>query len=95
MKYIFEFEQEKAIEIGLDMEDLLILKWIKMFTTEMKSIEMDGNIYYWIKYEKLLNDLPILRFKSKKSLFRKFDGLVQKGILIHQTVRVGGTYSYS
>ena len=94
MKYIFEFEQEKAVEFGLDMEDLLILRWLKWFEPEMKAKEIEGKSYYWINYEKLLKDLPILRFKSKDRLYRKLNELVEKGILIHQTVKAGGTYSY-
>ncbi len=94
MKYIFEFEQEKAVEFGLDIEDLLILRWLKWFEPEMNAKEIEGKFYYWVNYEKLLKDLPILRFSSKDRLYRKLNELVQKGILIHQTVKVGGTYSY-
>lgn len=95
MKYtIFEFNQEKAVEYNLDIEDLLLLRWITDFTTRIPAKIINEEKYYWIKYEELLKDLPILRFKSKDRLYRKLDELVQKGILIHQTVKVGGTYSY-
>lgn len=95
MKYtIFEFNQEKAVEYNLDIEDLLLLQWITDFTTRIPAKIINEEKYYWIKYEELLKDLPILRFSSKDRLYRKLNELVQKGILIHQTVRVGGTYSY-
>lgn len=95
MKYtIFGFNQEKAIENNLDIEDLLILQWITDFVTRVPEKIINDKKYYWIKYKELLEDIPILGFKSKDRLYRKLNELVERGILIHKTVKAGGTYSY-
>ena len=63
-KIIFGFKQEKLVELGLSMDETLILKHIEDFInsgkTETIYNEKDKTLYHWIYYEKLLQDLPIL-----------------------------------
>ena len=85
MKYTIEgFSQEKAIELGLDLEDLLILRWIVDFSPKMSKQVIEGKEYFWVKYQALLQDIPILNFKSKDRLYRKMKSLVNKNILLHK-----------
>lgn len=63
-KIILGFKQEKLVELGLSMDETLILKHIEDFInsgkTETIYNEKDKTLYHWIYYEKLLQDLPIL-----------------------------------
>ena len=63
MKYTIEgFNQAKAVELGLCVADLIILRWFVDFAGTEKMVKriIDGKEYYWIKYEGLLEDLPML-----------------------------------
>lgn len=63
MKYnVIGFSQQKAMEFGLDVKDLIILKHIIDFINSGKMVEreIDGEVYYWLKQDRLLEELPIL-----------------------------------
>lgn len=96
MKYTIEgFNQAKAVELGLCVADLIILRWFVDFagTDKMLKRNIEGKEYYWIKYEGLLEDLPILSI-TKDTLYRRLKGLVEKELLDHITVKDAGTYSF-
>lgn len=96
MKYTIEgFNQAKAVELGLCVADLIILRWFVDFAGTEKMVKriIDGKEYYWIKYEGLLEDLPILSI-TKDTLYRRLKGLVEKEILEHITLKEAGTYSF-
>ena len=59
----------------------------------MEKRIIDGKEYFWISYEYVLQELPILKI-SKKTLYRCFKDLVDKGILTHAFVKDGGSYSF-
>lgn len=80
--YIFEFSQERAIFYELDIKDLLVLDWFLQFINSgnmhsFSELNEHGNIqwWYWVSYEKILNDLPILGIKrrSLNAMFEKFE----------------------
>lgn len=90
---IQSFSQERAIEHNLDLVDLTILQWFKNFENK-KSFNEDGITYYWLRYETLIKDLPILKIQSKDVLRRRLKKLVDKKILIHKCLKKGGAFSY-
>lgn len=95
MKYTIEgFSQSKAIEFNLDAIDLCILRWITDFanTDSMVKMQVENKVYFWIKYEGLLQELPIIGIK-KDSLYRRLKNMVEQGVLEHTTVKMGGTFS--
>lgn len=96
MKYTVEgYSQEKAIELGLNVEDLIILRWIQDFYPLMAKKIINGEEYVWINYSKLLEDLPILSFKNKRSLMRKLENFAKIGLLKRKCLKdKSGTYSY-
>lgn len=96
MKFtIHGFSQQKAMDLGLDQDDLLLLRWFVDFkdTNSMVSKVIDNKPYYWIKYSGLLKDLPILKIK-KDTVYRRFKKMSTVGVLDHTTVRQGGVYSF-
>lgn len=96
MKYTIEgFNQKKAIEYDLDIEDLIILRWFVDFSPKMSEKNIDGKNYFWVDYKTILEDLPILNFKSKDRLYRKMLKMVEKGILVHKGIKnKDGSFSY-
>ncbi len=63
MRYnIHGYIQDKAIEFGLNNDELLILRHFEDFATsgKMDSFYEDGYMYYWINYDAFLKHLPIL-----------------------------------
>ena len=84
MRYtIFGFDQEDSIELGLGLDELLILDQIVNFFLSNNSVPIiyNGETYYWFAYSKLLDDLPILGIKNKRTVARKVDNLVKAGLL--------------
>lgn len=74
MKYTIEgFSQEEAIRLGLDVKDLVLLRWMVDFcgTGIMESLRMDGEKYYWFDYGYMLQNLPILHIQSVKYLGKR------------------------
>lgn len=80
--YIFEFEQEKALEFGLKLNELLLLDYmLKFFHTDRIKRQRKGERFYCrLTYNKVLCDLPILRIKERQ-LRNMIIGLEKKGIV--------------
>ena len=60
MKYTIEgFDQKTAIEYGLDVTDLTILRWFVdfMHSDRMAKVHYEGKEYCWVKYDGLLADM--------------------------------------
>lgn len=95
MKYTIEgFNQKEVLELGnLDVIDLVILRWIVDFEPKMAKKEIDGEIYFWVNYQSLLEALPILNIK-KRMLCYRLEKMCDADILKHKNVKDKGNYSY-
>lgn len=96
MKYtILGFNQAKLIELGLDIDDALILRYFVDFkdSGQMTKELFDSEMFYWINYDSIKRELPILDI-SKDRVYRKLKKLVDAGILLHKTKKDGGTFSF-
>ena len=60
----------------------------------MRAEVIEGETYYWIKYEAVISAIPIIKLKKKDSLYRKLKNMVTIGVLKHRTIKSNGTYSY-
>ena len=97
MKYtVMGFSQEKLLYYGLDLIDVMIIRWFVDFRGTGRMVEeiYKGKAYDWIDYESLIEEIPIIGIQSKIALRRRLKKLVDKKILIHHTKKVGGTYSF-
>ncbi len=95
MKYtILGFSQEKALELGLDVYDLLIVRWFVDFYSSSKMVKMNvgDRTYVWVNYSKVIEDIPILNMK-KDTLSRRMKKICETGIMEHETLKQGGTFS--
>ena len=96
MRYTINgFQQDKLLELGLDNNDSLILRWFVDFyhTGKMAIVSDDGKNYLWVSYQSVINDLPILGINSKDVIARKFKKMVECGLMEHFTKKEGGTFS--
>lgn len=109
MKYTIEgFDQQAALEarkdikqedgsikaVKLDCVDLIILRWIVDYFPDMRKTTIDGEIYGWIRYDKVLEEFPLLDIK-KRMLITRLSKMVELDILTHRTVKTNdGVFSY-
>lgn len=96
MKYtIMGFLQTKLKEMGLDTIDALILRYFVDFgeSKAMKVLVNDNKIYYWVQYEAVIKELPILNMK-KCTIQSRFFKLRDAKVLTHYTKKEGGTFSF-
>ena len=88
MKYtISGFSQLAAVNFNLDSVDLHMLRWIVDFidSNRMRSMTLDGEKYYWVSYQGLIDDLPILYLK-KDAIYKRLKRMCELGILKKKTV---------
>lgn len=96
MRYtVMGFLQKGACELGLSMGDLAILRWFTDFKNSGKMITktLKGDKYYWVSYEAITDEFPILNVK-KDAIYRRLRRLCDAEILKKITVYNSGTYSY-
>lgn len=65
---ILGFDQVKATELGLNLDELMILRHLHDFASsgKMETLIHDNKMYYWVKYDKFVDDLPILGMKKTR-----------------------------
>ena len=65
---ILGFDQLKACENKLTIDELMVLRHMHDFVSSgrMETVMQEGEIYYWIKYDKFIEDLPILNMKKTR-----------------------------
>ena len=96
---VYGYSQEAAIDLDLDMVDLAIIRWIADFagTKKMASFTDNGTTFYWIQYDYIIKEMPILGLR-KAALANRLKRLANIGVLEHRTVYEldghKGTYSF-
>lgn len=83
----------KPVTICIDATDLLILDWFVKFYPIAQKQTINGKEYAWIKRSKIIDDLPILRI-SEKAASERLSKLCILGLLEHEFVKAGGSFSY-
>lgn len=85
IKYtIASVQQEKLIELDLDIKDAFILSYLKDTigaNSKFISKVVDNEIYYWIKYSSLISYLPILKIENEKVIARRFTEYEKLGLI--------------
>ncbi len=92
---IMGFRQDKLVKFGLDIIDASILRYFIDFkeSNGMNTREVEGHIYYWLRYDAVLREFPIFRM-MKCTVQSRFFKLRDAGMLTHLVVREKGTYSF-
>ena len=96
--FIEGLSQEKLIALKLDHTDAIFIQWAKSLFASPKAekkIDAENNVWYWIKYTKILSDLPIL-FTHIKTVRRYIQKITaNKNVLEQKLFRTQkGTYTY-
>lgn len=88
------FSQQAACELGLDLVDLLLLRWFVKFkeSGQMVQKQIENETYYWVNYKGVCENYPILNVK-KSVIYRHFKKMADKGVLKRYTLKYKGTYS--
>ena len=85
------YNQELAVEYGLDVIDLAILQWFVRFN-DKEFMNEEGKVFYWLNDQTLINDLPTLGVKSKDRIYRRLKKMEKCGLLIHKNVKQKGEF---
>ncbi|KZL93998.1 conserved phage C-terminal domain-containing protein [Clostridium magnum] len=96
MKFtILGYNQAKLMEFGLDVIDAVLLRYFVDFKDSGTMVKetIEGDLYYWLKYEGIMKELPMLNLK-KDSIYRRFKNMAEVEILKHRTIKSKGVYSY-
>ena len=97
MKYtILGFSQRRAVELGLDLKHLMVLRWFVDFkdSGKMTTKMFEDDKYYWVKYDGLIEALPILKTTSEDTVYRYLKKLSKVGVLKHRTLKQNGVWSF-
>lgn len=100
MKYTIEgFSQKYATALKdekqrIDCTDLVILRWFVDFkdSGKMSFIDVGNQRFYWVQYNKILDDLPLISM-TKRALYDRMQKMVKFGLLSHYNLKNGGNYS--
>lgn len=95
MRYTIEgFSQQRAVELGLSAEDLVILRWFVDFWPSDKMTKMvhEGKTYAIVSYSGFIAQMPIISC-NKRTIARKFKRLVDANVLENATIKNGGSFS--
>ena len=67
MKYIHGFLSSRLKEVGITHDQSLVIRYLLNFinSNKMEKILVNGEFYYWVKYEKVVTDLDILGIKKQ------------------------------
>ncbi|MBU5228418.1 DnaD domain protein, partial [Clostridium senegalense] len=77
----------------VSFDDILILDYIFKNHNKFISKVFNGEKYYWLDYDEMLENLLILNIK-KDTLYRKLKKLCRNKILKHTVLRDNGAYSF-
>lgn len=97
MKYTIEgFSQEVSLRIGLDVKDLVFLRWLVDFynTGKMEIHIFEGRQYFWLDYNYTLKELPILGINSKDVLARRLKSIADTGVMHFRLFEGAGNKTY-
>ncbi len=80
MKLYITINQEFCLRFGLDIVDACILQWFSDFENsgKMTPVLNNGEIFYYVSYQKVIDDLPLLKIKTHRAIKDRFDKLVKK-----------------
>lgn len=97
MKYTIEgFSQAWMITLKMDCQDAIFLRWFADFiqSGKMKTLDVAGHTYYWLKYDAVVEELPILGIE-KRQLGTRLKALCDNKILgFHLQKAKDGTHTY-
>jgi len=83
MKYNIYINQKAGSELfdNLDIIDLSIYDFIKTFIPRAESINDSLGTWYWINNNKIIDDMPLLKIKTRQAVIKRINKLVDAKLL--------------
>ena len=74
----------------------MVLRWFVDFkdSGKMTTKMFEDDKYYWVKYDGLIQALPILKTTSEDTVYRYLKKLSKVGVLKHRTLKQNGVWSF-
>ncbi|MFI3257011.1 MAG: hypothetical protein R3Y36_01795, partial [Spirochaetales bacterium] len=98
MKYSIEgFSQAKLLEYKLDVHDAYLLRWFSDFaaTGGMKQTIKCGRVYFWVHYQTVIREFPVMGINNTRSISNRFEKYVKVGLLDKEIIKTNkGTYTF-
>lgn len=99
IQYSLSLHLREVEEFGINISlvDLCIFEFLKSFETKtycQKEKLDDGNIYFWVSHDLIIDQLPILGINSKRRIISHINKLVDVGLLSRygKTQELGKSY---
>jgi hypothetical protein len=89
MKYSININQKALVELNsetganLDLKDATIISFFKDYThfPKVKKQIIDNEIFYWVSYQWIIDENPLLEIENKDVLGRRIEKICNTGIL--------------
>jgi len=67
---------------SLTVKDAVVLDWFTSFvhTGRMEYKDSGGRLFYWVSYEEIITEIPMLRWTTTDPVYRAFRRMVKAGI---------------
>ena len=103
MKYIITINQKSLMEVcpQIKLKEAAVLDYLILFCSsvhdriEEKRITVKGERYTWIDYGHIINDLPLLRIKSRSCIFEIVEKLAEMGLISLYLDKKAGNKKYA
>ena len=83
-KYTILINQFSVIENGFDLDiiDLALFDYIKDFSgsNSCSKIATPEGTYFWLSHSKIIQDMPLLKIKTKTGIIKRLSNLIKEGI---------------
>ncbi len=86
----------KINKVKIDLADAAIFNWITTFTASNKALKqmIDGKLYIWCSYKKIIDDNPLLGIGCKRTIERRLSAFVKIGLLKKFMDKDAGNMTY-
>lgn len=85
MKWNININQKAIVDLGIDIDviDASILDQCFNYSHDegIAKIFLRDKVYYWFDYNQVIRQLPLLKIKSKDSVYRRFKKMTEVGLL--------------
>ena len=83
MKYNININQKELSKTNLDLVDCAILDYIRIMCASQndKIIKKRIDGYTWISYSRIMEDMPLLRIKSKGAISKRIKSIKEAGFI--------------
>ena len=89
-------ELSKKMKIKINADDAIIFDYIYNFYQSGNAIKknINGELYIWVSYQKILDDNPILRVNNKRAIANHVDKLIALGLLTKLVSKEDGNKTF-